>query len=156
MPERRLNHLQIGSRRLSYRDQGAGRAVVLLHGAFTDADEWDSQIPALCDGGYRVVCPMRGGYGESDLHAEYASHHKDACDTLAILENLQIDRAVLIGHSAGAFVGLQFYLGWPDRVRAIVSVDSAAFGKLDSKGLGQQGYDAKTLALYTRKEIGTL
>ena len=39
-------------------------------------------------------------------------------------------------------------------MRAIVSVDSAAFGKLDCKGLGQQGYDARTRALYEKnKEV---
>ena len=145
-------NLQIDTRRLVYLDQGTGPAVVLLHGAFAEAHEWDLQIPALCDAGYRALYPMRAGYGQSDPHADFASHYKDACDVRAILDELQVDRAVLVGHSAGAFVALQFYLGWPERVRAIVSVDSAAFGKLNCKGLGQQGYDTDTRALYEKNK----
>ena len=145
-----MKSIEIDGRRLFCLDRGAGPAVLLLHGAFAEADEWDLQIPVLCNAGYRVVRPMRSGFGQSDPHLEFPSHHKSARDILALLDHLQVDQAVLVGHSGGAFVALQCYLGWPKRVRAIVSVDSAAFGKLDCKSLGQSGYDEKTSALYEK------
>jgi pimeloyl-ACP methyl ester carboxylesterase len=151
-----MESIRIDSRRLFFLDRGAGLAVVLLHGALPEPDEWDLQIPVLCDAQYRVVSPMRAGHGQSDPHEGFGSRHKDACDVLAILDHLQIDQAVLVGHSAGAFVALQFYLAWPERVRAIASVDSAAFGKLDCKGLGQSGYDQKTKTLYEKHKAALM
>ena len=152
MAQHDLNHIQINSRRLFYGDQGSGPAVVLIHGAWADADEWDLQIPALTDAGYRVIYPFRAGWGPSDLHSDYTSFHKDAADIVTLMDHLQLDQAVFVGHSAGAYVVLQLYLTWPQRVRALVSIDSAAFGKLDCKAQGLSGYDQKTQALYEKNK----
>ena len=121
-----------------------------MHGAGgADAAEWELQIPSLCAAGYRVFYPLRADHEPSDPHS---ARYKGACDVLALLDASQVNRAVLVGHSAGGSVAMQFYLSWPERVRAIVSVDSAAFGKLSCKGLAQQGYDEKTRALYEKNK----
>lgn len=148
-----MKELRLGRRRLFYSDEGSGRALLLLHGASADDDagEWDAQRPVLSAAGYRVVFPLRAGRGGSDPDGP-VTLAGDARDAWALLDHLGMRRAVLIGHSAGAAVARQMYLTRSEGVEAIVSVDSAAFGKLDFQtgALGPERFDQTTRALYAR------
>ena len=148
-----MKELRLGRRRLLYFDEGTGRPLLLLHGAAAERDEgeWDHQRPVLAAAGYRVVFPLRAGRGGSDPDGS-VTLAKDARDAWALLDHLGLDRTVLIGHSAGAAVARQMYLTRPAGVEAIVSVDSAAFGKFDLQGgaFGPERFDAATRALHAR------
>ena len=148
-----LKELHLGQRRLLYFDEGAGRTLLLLHGASSedDAGEWDAQLQVLAAAGYRVVFPLRAGRGGSDP-AGPVTLAGDARDAWALLDHLDLDRAVLIGHSAGAAVARQMHLTRPEGVVAIVSVDSGAFGKFDFQtgAFGPERFDEATRALYGR------
>ena len=148
-----MKKLRLGQRRLLYSDEGSGRTLLLLHGASSedDAGEWDAQLQVLAAAGYRVVFPLRAGRGGSDP-AGPVTLAGDARDAWALLDHLDLDRAVLIGHSAGAGVARQMYLSRPDEVEAIVSVDSGAFGKFDFQtgAFGPERFDEATRALYGR------
>ena len=148
-----MQEFRLGRRRLLFFQEGSGRPLLMLHGAAAERDEeeWDHQWPVLASGGYRVVFPLRAGRGGSDPDG-LVTAARDARDAWALLDHLGIQRAVLIGHSAGAAVARQMYLTRPQGVEAIVSVDSAAFGKLDFQtgALGPEGFDAATRALYAR------
>ncbi len=148
-----MKEFRLGQRRLLYSDEGSGRTLLLLHGASSedDAGEWDAQLQVLAAAGYRVVFPLRAGRGGSDPDGA-VTVAKDARDAWALLDHLGLDRAVLIGHSAGAGVARQMYLSRPDEVEAIVSVDSGAFGKFDfqSGTFGPERFDEATRALYGR------
>ena len=148
-----MKELRLGRRRLLYSDEGSGRTLLLLHGASSedDAGEWDAQLQVLAAAGYRVVFPLRAGRGGSDPDGP-VTLAGDARDAWALLDHLDLDRAVLIGHSAGAAVALQMYLSRPEGVKAIVSVDSGAFGKFDFQtgAFGPERFDEATRALYGR------
>lgn len=133
------------------RDVGqGGRAVLMLHGAIGDERDWDLQIAALVDAGHRAIFPLRAGCGESDPYPDGVSTAREASDMLALLDQLGIDDAVLVGHSQGATVAREIYLRAPQRVAAIVSVDGFVLGKLDCKELGPSDVDARTRALFKR------
>ena len=148
-----MREFRLGGRRLVFCQEGAGRPLLLLHGAAAERDEeeWDHQWPVLASAGYRVVFPLRAGRGGSDPDGPVTAA-KDARDAWALLDHLGLQRAVLIGHSAGAAVARQMYLTRPEGVEAIVSVDSAAFGKVDFQAgaLGPERFDAATRDLYAR------
>ena len=90
---------RIGRRRYCYIDEGAGRPIVLLHGHLIAENQWDTQVSALVEAGYRVICPHRAGMGSSDI-SEHMSHATDADDTFALLDALDVSKCVAVGHSA--------------------------------------------------------
>lgn len=143
--------LMVGPRRLLYIDEGSGPAVLILHGARSFEGQWDWQIERLLQAGYRAILPHRAGRLRSDPHEGPLTLTKDARDVLALLSRLGVDDFVVVGHSQGAFVAQQVLLSQPTRVRGVVSVDSASFGKLSEvREMGSARFDAATLALYEK------
>lgn len=115
--------------RLSYLDSGeTDRPVLLaLHGHLNEGRFVDQG--ALPPGhGYRVIAPDQRGHGESD-HANpdggYATD-RYVDDALALLNLLEVDQAVVLGHSLGGAVTYCLAARAPERVRAMVVVDIAA------------------------------
>ncbi len=84
-----------------YEDHGAGRPVVLIHGYPLSGRAWDKQALALLDAGYRVITYDRRGFGKSSQPATGYDYDTFAADLNALLEHLDVDDAVLAGHSMG-------------------------------------------------------
>ena len=108
--------------RIRYRDAGSGPTVVMLHGGWGhDIYSFDRQAAGLAD--HRVVIPDRTGYGLSGrLDTQPTDFHQRAAEeTLTVLDMLELDRAVLWGHSDGAVIALRVGLMAPHRVRGIVA-----------------------------------
>ena len=97
-------------------DEGAGRAVVLLHGGFLDHHMWDDQVPALA-ADHRVIAPDARGHGRS---ANAAAPFRPADDVAALLRHLDAGPAVLVGVSMGAGVAVDTALEHPGMVRGLV------------------------------------
>lgn len=143
--------LMIGRRRLVCLDEGRGPAVLILHGARSFEGQWDWHIDRLVRAGYRVIYPHRAGRLRSDPHEGPLTLAKDARDAYTLLDHLGIENVVVVGHSQGACVAQQVLLFHPERVRGVVSVDSASFGKLSEvRRMGTERFDAATLALYEK------
>ncbi|MGH2784226.1 MAG: alpha/beta fold hydrolase [Actinomycetota bacterium] len=102
--------------RLWYEVAGEGAPVVLLHGGLWDSRMWDDQFEALAERCRAVRYDLRG-YGRSDRPAKAYSHSDDL---KALLDQLKIERAALVGLSMGAMVAVDFTLEHPDRVEALV------------------------------------
>ena len=84
-----------------YEDHGAGRPVVLIHGYPLSGRAWDKQVLALLDAGYRVITYDRRGFGKSSQPATGYDYDTFAADLNTLLEHLDLDDAVLVGHSMG-------------------------------------------------------
>ena len=84
-----------------YEDHGAGRPVVLIHGYPLSGRAWDKQALALLDAGYRVITYDRRGFGKSSQPAAGYDYDNFAADLNTLLEHLDVDDAVLVGHSMG-------------------------------------------------------
>jgi non-heme chloroperoxidase len=84
-----------------YEDHGAGQPVVLIHGYPLSGRAWDKQVPVLLDAGYRVITYDRRGFGKSSQPATGYDYDTFAADLNTLLEHLDLDDAVLAGHSMG-------------------------------------------------------
>jgi len=102
-------------------DRGHGEPVVLLHGFSLDGRTWESQSPLAKK--YRLVIPDSRFHGRSDAPATSASGAAEgAADVVALLDQLKIGRAHVVGHSMGGTFALELALRYPDRVRSLILV----------------------------------
>jgi 3-oxoadipate enol-lactonase len=110
---------------ISYSDTGGdGEPVVFSHGYLMDAAMFDPQVAALAPE-YRVITWDQRAFGGSRARGQF-SYWDSARDVLGLLDHLGIERAVLAGMSQGGFVSLRAALLAPQRVRALVLIDSQA------------------------------
>jgi pimeloyl-ACP methyl ester carboxylesterase len=96
-------------------DEGAGPAVVLLHGFPDTADLWRHQIAALTGAGFRVIAPDLRGFGDSDLAEDgYYDVAAYSLDLHALVHDLLgHDRVVLVGGDLGGVVCYDYALRAP-------------------------------------------
>lgn len=90
-----------GSIELYYEDHGSGVPVVLIHGYPLSGRAWEKQEAALLDFGYRVVTYDRRGFGNSSRPSVGYDYDTFAGDLSALLSQLDLRDAVLVGHSMG-------------------------------------------------------
>jgi len=110
---------------IAYSDSGGGGPVVVLsHGYLMDSSMFDLQVAALTPE-YRVITWDQRGFGATKA-TEPFSYWDSAKDLFALLDHLGIDQAILGGMSQGGFVSLRAALLAPERVRALILIDSQA------------------------------
>ena len=98
-----------------------GPPVILLHGFGGSTFTWRETIPALADAGYRVIAYDRPPYGLSEKSADIDVSGSAYADQLAgLMDALDIESAVLVGHSAGGDVIARFAVTQPQRVDGLV------------------------------------
>lgn len=86
-----------------YTDQGPsdGQPVVLIHGFPLNGESWDLQSRALRDAGFRVIAYDRRGFGASSKTATGSDYDTFAADLHALIDDLDLHDAVLVGFSMG-------------------------------------------------------
>ncbi|MBB5868095.1 pimeloyl-ACP methyl ester carboxylesterase [Allocatelliglobosispora scoriae] len=107
---------------LAYRAGGNpgpdGTSVVLLHGLGGDASSWREVAPLLGDLGRTYAVDLRG-HGDSPRPGDYSAElMRD--DVVALLDELALERVVLVGHSLGGLVAYLVALASPERTLALV------------------------------------
>ncbi|MEJ8814706.1 alpha/beta fold hydrolase [Variovorax ureilyticus] len=112
------------SRRVYYERQGAGPAVLFLHGAGSNAATWWQQLPAF---GARHTCITMDirCFGRSIAPLAEFTLDNFVADAIAVLDGERIHRAAIIGQSLGGFIGLKTALDHPQRVAAFAACDSS-------------------------------
>jgi pimeloyl-ACP methyl ester carboxylesterase len=100
--------------------------VVLLHGFPQHAGSWAGVWPELVEAGYRVLMPDQRGYSPGARPAGRRAYTGGelARDVLAVLDELGIDRAHLVGHDWGGAVGWRLGADAPDRLRSLSIVST--------------------------------
>lgn len=108
---------------LSTYQAGAGPAVVFVHGFPDLALGWQHQLTAVAKQGFHVIAPDMRGYGGSSC-----PHPVDAYtlseltgDLVALLDALEIEKAIFVGHDWGGFVTWAMPVLHPDRVAGIAA-----------------------------------
>ncbi|MBB5917659.1 pimeloyl-ACP methyl ester carboxylesterase [Nocardia transvalensis] len=120
----------IAGRTLSYLDfGGTGRPLLALHGHMSDAESFTGLAQRLAPG-WRLIALDQRGHGYSDRPADY-SREGYVADVLALLDHLDLERAVLLGHSVGGLNAYQLAAWHPERVEAIINADMAVSLGLD-------------------------
>ena len=92
--------------RIWYAAYGSGSPVILLHGGLGNSGNWGYQIPALLGSGYRAVVIDSRGHGRSTRDARPYSYELMASDVSAVMKELRLEKAALVGWSDGACTAL--------------------------------------------------
>ena len=113
--------------RLHVIDEGPPDAppVLLLHAGIVDSRSWDEVVPHLTAAGYRVIRYDQRGFGATETDDVAYSNRADA---VAVLDALEVERAVMVGNSRGGAIAIDTALEFPDRVVAIIGVAADVSG----------------------------
>jgi pimeloyl-ACP methyl ester carboxylesterase len=113
------------SRGISYRETGAGQALVLLHGIGSSSASWLNQLEGLK--GYRLIAWDAPGYGTSDFLKTETPKAADYADALhGFLDRLLLKDVVLVGNSLGCLMAGAYAAAHPERVRSMILLSPAA------------------------------
>ena len=130
--------LSIADAELFYEVKGAGApAFVLVHGGLCDHHDWDLLVPALA-AGHKVVTLDLRAHGRSTGEPAGFTVERCASDLHALIDELSVSRAILVGHSFAARIVAEAGRLRPEQVAALVLLDG-------SRAVG--GYAAKASAV---------
>ena len=108
---------------------GKGKPIFCIHGITANCRCWDVMASNLSPDHRVIAMDLRGrGLSESPDAGYSVAHH--CKDILAILDDLKMEKAVIMGHSLGAFIAMAFGAQHPERVDRIILVDGG--GKLSN------------------------
>ncbi|CAL9461120.1 2-(acetamidomethylene)succinate hydrolase [Actinosynnema sp. ALI-1.44] len=100
---------------------------MLLHGLAGQSGEWDGLVHRLGTS-RRIVAVDQRGHGLSERHPRDVSRAAYAADVIAVLDQLKLDRAVLVGQSLGGHTAMLAAAAHPDRVSGLVLVEAGPRG----------------------------
>lgn len=98
-----------------------GKTILLLHGKNFNGAYWERTAKDLSGKGFRVIIPDQIGFGKSSKpHSYQFSFSQLAENTKAILDELGIDKTIVLGHSMGGMVATRFTLLYPEKVQKLI------------------------------------
>ncbi len=108
---------------LNYKIYGNGEPVVILHGLFGMLDNWGTLARSL-ESSYQIILVDLRNHGRSpdDAEMNYAVMAKDI---LELIDDLEMEQPVIMGHSMGGKVAMQFAFQFPERLSKLIVVDIA-------------------------------
>ena len=117
---------------LYYEVHGSGPALLLTHGYSATSQMWRGQIEVLALRYTVIVWDMRG-HGQSDYPQELSAYSEahTLADMAALLDAAGVERAIVGGLSLGGYMSLAFHSLHPQRVRALLIIDTGPGFKKD-------------------------
>jgi pimeloyl-ACP methyl ester carboxylesterase len=112
-----IQFIEFKGKKISYRTNGKGQPLLLVHGLCEDSTIWDDFIRDLV-GEFQIIRPDLSGFGESELLPEH-SVELMADSVKAILDTLKIEKCVFVGHSLGGYVGMAFAKKYPTQLTGL-------------------------------------
>jgi pimeloyl-ACP methyl ester carboxylesterase len=107
--------------KLSYRQLGQGKPLVILHGLFGSADNWHTHAKKLAEYFEVTLIDLRN-HGHSPWSAEF-SYALMVQDLHALLLDLQIQKPILLGHSMGGKLAMHYDQTYPNSLEKLLVVD---------------------------------
>jgi pimeloyl-ACP methyl ester carboxylesterase len=103
-------------------EQGEGPPVILLHGFPEIAFSWRHQLPALADAGFRAIAPDQRGYGRTTVPPDISDYRMSEliADVHGLLDSLELESAVFIGHDWGALVLWHMAMLAPEHIDKLI------------------------------------
>jgi pimeloyl-ACP methyl ester carboxylesterase len=111
--------------KISYTDSGEGTAIVLLHGFLENKKMWQDYVTLFSEN-YRVITIDLLGHGKSECLGYIHSMKENANVVHEVLEHLHIQKAIVVGHSMGGYVGLAFAELYPNKIQKLVLLNSTS------------------------------
>lgn len=136
--------LDVGGTKLWYESCGTSSSdkpgLVLLHDGLVNSITWDAVWPGLC-AKFHVVRFDRRGYGRSDAPK---TRFSPEADILAVMDQVKMQKAIVVGNSSGGGLALDFALAHPGRVAGLVLIGTVVHGMPSSEYFNERG--AKNMA----------
>jgi pimeloyl-ACP methyl ester carboxylesterase len=133
-----LKQINAGVLNVGYAEDGPadGPPIILLHGWPYDIHSFVDVAPLLAKAGHRVIVPHLRGYGTTRFLSGEAVRNGEqaalAVDIIALMDALQIDKAVVGAFDWGARTANIMAALWPERVKAMVSVSGYLIGSQEA------------------------
>ena len=125
--------------------------VVFTHGATVDHQEWEATLPLIASK-YRVLAWDMRGHGLS--RPAPFSMQAAVDDLIALMDNLKVDQAILVGHSLGGNLGQEVAFYYPERVKALFCLDCTwNFQKLTHLEQWMLNHAEGIFALYSEESL---
>lgn len=117
-------HVNLGEIAMHVAEVGTGPAVLFLHGHPALWLTWRHQMAAVAEAGYRAIAPDQRGYGDTSIPSAVEAYDIEhlSGDVVRLLDALDLEQAVVVGHDWGALVAWYTALIHPDRVRAVAGL----------------------------------
>jgi len=110
---------------VNFNIQGSGTAIVLLHGFLENSSMWNSVSSALSKK-FKIICIDLLGHGATENHGYIHTMESQAKMVKAVLDHLNLRRYIIIGHSMGGYVALDFSQLFPSNVKGLCLMNSTA------------------------------
>lgn len=135
---------------LYYEVHGQGPAILLTHGYSATSQMWRGQIEALARDHTLILWDMRG-HGQSDYPQDQAAYSEAAtvADMAALLDAVGAETAIVGGLSLGGYMSLAFNRVHPERVRALLIIDTGPGYRNDE---AREGWNRNAIATAERYE----
>ncbi|WP_345496556.1 alpha/beta fold hydrolase [Nocardia callitridis] len=107
-------------------EQGAGEPVIFCHGFPHTGYMWHRQLPAVAEAGFHALAPDLRGYGRTEVRASADAYTNRAVigDLLALLDDLDAEKAVFVGIDFGAQLVWELALRAPERVHGVIVLNN--------------------------------
>jgi pimeloyl-ACP methyl ester carboxylesterase len=119
-----LRKVTIEGSELEYEVHGTGEPVILIHGSVM-ADTYSLMLSEPALSRFKLVRYRRRGFGHSTHPSSTISIRDQASDCRALMRELNIERAHVVGHSYGGVIALQLALDYPDAVHSLALLEPA-------------------------------
>ncbi len=119
--------------------KGGGEDVICIHGLTANCRCWDVIAPAISPG-HRLLAVDLRGRGLSDKPPTGYSEEHHIRDLIKVMDDLQLERAVLMGHSLGGYIAMGCAAMHPERVKGLILLDAGG-------ELSQEHWDRVTAAI---------
>ena len=132
-PQAQSKFVNVEGSNLHFVIRGAGRPVVLLHGNPGSCHDWGRLYGPLAASRYQAFAFDRPGHGHSDRpnHNGDVTVEVQARMLCAALDELRVERPILVGHSWGGALALAYALGYPRDVSGLVLLAPAIYESND-------------------------
>jgi pimeloyl-ACP methyl ester carboxylesterase len=139
-------YVEIKEAQIYYATYGTGDPVILLHGGLGNGDHFAFQVPELAQK-YRVIVIDSRNQGRSTFTYKKLSYHAMATDVLAVMDELKLASAAIVGWSDGGEIGLDLAIENPDRVSKLFIMGA----NYNSEGSKPRGTPTQTFTMYSAK-----
>jgi len=117
--------VELDGKKVNYAEAGKGNCIVFLHGFLENLTIWDDFARELADD-YRVIQIDLPGHGKTDVFGKSHSMTLMAGAVNTVLDHEGIDEAIIIGHSMGGYVALEFTKSFSNKVKGLCLFNSTA------------------------------
>jgi len=135
-------YANLGDAKIYYEQKGEGTLIIFLHGGYCDTRAWDYQFDEFAKN-YHVIRFDLRGFGKSSV-PDTTKPYQFVDDLVALMDYLNIEKAVIVGHSMGGVPAFKLAYNYPEKVLALVLLESGPYHKgmfanEDAKVLAQVG-----------------